>query len=939
MDTTGIPEDGAFQPDDGGAALPKRTGGRGPDHGGVQGWVSSGAPGDDVDYAAGYGYGPGYGNPGDSGYGEGYGAAAAPRDDRAVTPMPGGLAVSAPQPPVVGPTPALRGLPGGPGIRQEAEGSGAANPTEPRKPAGRSPWQRSQSAWSDSGIAWQRPVVNWEPAEAEWERIQAGRTPQGRLRDRVRGSRRDRVWGSRRDRVRDNRHGGTEGSRRDSGGSIKSSGQLERLGINGRLVAAGAALVTVVAVLAGVGFIVGRDEPAPEPSRPRSAYPAARLADADFATTPSLNARGVSQALDAVASYGSMVVAAGSKTSAGLRRTQFFVSADGGRTWQLAPVTAPDGGEQLTSQAPTAIAAGPAGWLALAPGMSWTSTTGRSWRVGPPPGLTPMRPGDRLLTLTATASGFLAAGSAARRGGGGPVIWVSPDGLKWRRTDASQLHLSAPGTVHGIIFAAAHGDNTVIAGQVSRTVVTGTGKRRRTHHITEVDLWPGFVLVRPAVGGKAGPGCVVYTSTTGRSWSYGGKITAGKQAHLRPLAVSGSDQGAVIAAVVAGGRLVAYQSASGRSWRRARVLGRAATASLSGLTVIVGGNVVAAGAAGGHGLLVVAGVGRVVVDLTKIRGASFPERAVNAIASTPGLNIAVGSANGNPAVWIAPRGHDWSRASGANPGVFSRAYVAGLSSVTYGRDGWLAVGGTLDGATAHPVVVFSRDGLTWHAADGGRPFASANGQGSDAGKGDLDGQDGPRSMSAVTAGPFGYVAVGQHAGGPAVWTSPDGRIWRLLDLPAVGGGARAGLEYVAASGSRVVALGDIRTAGRTAPLAALSADGGQTWREVGVSLPGGAGEITGLTTAGTGFVAVSTIGSPGRFDVAVLTSPDGTSWKPAVPSGTGLSGPGIQEITALTTDGGRLLGAGFNATGTTQDLTLWLAPPAPARTAAGAANR
>jgi len=782
-------------------------------------------------------------------------------------------------------------------------------------------------------------------------------------------------------------------------------------------VVASAAVVAAIGVLAGVGFVVGRDRPAGKPHRPRAAYPAARLADADFATTPALAARGVFQALDAVASYGATVVAAGSQTAAGLGRTQFFASADGGRTWQLAPVTASDGGEQVTSQAPTAIAAGPAGWLALGHGMSWTSATGRSWRVGQRPGLMPTRPGDRLVTLTATASGFLAAGSATQRGGSRAVIWVSFHGLSWRRVDAPQLHLAAPGPVRAIIFAAAHGDNTVIAGQVAKTVVTGTGSRRRTRHTTEVDLWrspdggqswarvlvpvtngaanavsglgpsgAGFVLVRPAVGGKAGRGGVVYISTTGKSWSYRGKITEGKRAYLRPVSVSGSDQGAVIAALVAGGRLVAYQSGSGRSWRRTAVLGRTATDSLSNLTVVAGGNVVAAGASDGRGLLVVAGAGRAVVagagravvDLTKIRGGSFAQRAVDAIASAPGMNVAVGSANGNPAVWVAPGGHHWSRAVGTSPGVFGRRRVGGLTSVTRGRDGWLAVGGTMAGGMSHPVVVFSHDGLTWSAADGGQPFASANAgaagaaygahgyvivgaretggrtaaaawwapaltqttagagqsgkrpplwrQGTDAGKGDLDGKDGPRSMSAVTSGPFGYVAVGQHAGRPAVWTSSDGRAWRLFDLPAAGGGATAGLRYVASSGSRVVALGDIRAVGRTVPLAAFSPDGGKTWREVAVSLPGGVGEVTGLTAVGTGFAAVSAIGPQGRSDVAVLTSADGTAWRPVAASGAGLSGPGAQEITALTTAGGELLGAGFTMTQTTQDATLWLAP-------------
>jgi hypothetical protein len=311
--------------------------------------------------------------------------------------------------------------------------------------------------------------------------------------------------------------------------------------------------------------------------------------------------------------------------------------------------------------------------------------------------------------------------------------------------------------------------------------------------------------------------------------------------------------------------------------------------------------------------------------------------------------------------------------------VFERQGQSSLTGVTYGPSGWLAVGGHSAGPS-HPLVLFSRDGKTWQAADGIPPFASAgvsaNGAAygsagyvivgqrraggrtiaaawharslvpaktgakknkkapqwapaGNAGKGDLDGKNGPRSMLAVTAGSFGYVAVGQHGGRPAVWTSPDGRRWRRHDLPAPGGGASSALRYVTSSGNRIVAMGTVEGVGRTAPLAAVSVDGGTSWQEPVVAFPGGAGAVTGLTAAGGGFAAVGTIGPPGDSDVVVVTSRDGARWKAVVPHGEGLSGPGVQEITALTTAQGRLLGAGFTATQTKEDATLWVAPPTP----------
>jgi len=882
--------------------------------------------------------------------------------------------VSTPQPPVVGPTPALRGRPGGPGIGP-ADGSGISGSN-----GGGSPWQQSQTVWSESGVAWQRPLADWEPAEAEWERIRAAWTMPRKRRGRS----------------------GMD----DRAGSGRAGGPLRRLGITARVIAASAAAVTAIAVVAGVAFVAfGGGEPTQKPTHPPPPYPPARLADADFATSSSAAARGIAQSLSAVASDGSTVVAAGSLTGASIGRTQFFVSADAGHTWQLAPVTAPDGREALTSQAPTAIAAGPAGWLAIGPGVSWTSTTGRSWLLSPAPGITPVRSGDRVLAVTATANGFLAAGSAVQHGHGSPVIWTSADGLRWRRYGATQLHLSASGTVGGIVLAAAHGESTVIAGQVGRRVVTGSGRKRRVRHVTRVAMWrstdgaiswthmavpvsngaansisglaptaAGFVVVRPAASGRAGLTGVIYTSTTGRTWAYAGRITARKRAHPRLVAVSGSDQGAVIA-TVAGGNLLAYKSASGHGWRPTAGLGSAAAESLAGLTVVAGGNVVAAGTARAQGFLAVAGAHRVMVDLAKIRGDSFPQRALNAMASGAGLAVAVGSANGYPAVWTALPGQPWSRAGTAN-NAFSRPGAAELVSVTRGPDGWLAVGATLGGQAAHPVVVFSPDGRTWHAADGEPPFAGVNASaagtaygvqgyvvvgsrqsgghtiaavwrassltrqpplwsaGADVGHGDLDGKDAPRSMSAVTAGPFGYVAVGQHGRHPAIWTSPDGHTWRLTDLPAASGEGSARLRFVAASGNRVVAVGTVRMGDRTAPLAALSTDGGKTWREVGMPVPGVFVDMTGLTSVGSGFAAVGTVGQPGRLDVVVSTSADGAAWTSVAAAGTGLSGPGVQEITALTAAGGRLLGAGFTATETTEDPTLWLAPPRPGATPA-----
>jgi hypothetical protein len=1015
VDTTGTPEDGTRQlyadvpgpaGEPGEERVPAPGGGDAYDAGWAAdrpfGALAGGDPADDD--MAGAGYASDAADAADAGQAGGFSAT-----------VPGSLR----WPSVVGPTPALRGFPGGPGIEQAAE-EPVGTPAAQRRGNGGSLWQQAQAVWRDSGVAWQHPAADPQAGPAEWERVETVWQPPVPAAHEPRGGART-VGG---------KPAGGKSADGKPASDVRPRGTGTRRRGVGRAALAAAAVVTAAAALAAVGFVIAGGtgsghKPAGGPG-PRSPYPAARIADADFTTSPSLAARGIFQSLTAVNSYGATVVAAGEETGTRIARTQFFVSADSGRTWRLAPVTGPPAGAPAAAAVPVTIAGGPAGWVALAPGMSWTSNTGRSWQQAPAGGvIAPPGSGDQVLTAAATGGGFFAAGGAVQGGNpatASPVTWTSPDGVHWQRTGSSQLGLSVPGgTVHQIVYAAAHDGDLVIAADVTKVVRTGKGRTRRTRRVSEVDLWhsidgghswapaqvpvsdgavnsvsglatsaAGFVAVRPGSDKTAGPDAVAYTSARGGTWSYAAKITAPGKGGLRPVAVGGSSQGAAMGAIAAGGRLTAYQSKDGRSWREAGIPGAAAAAlsgqSLAGLAVTPGGVVAAgttpaAGAAGGtgaqsdgeQGFLAVAGAGT-PVDLAAIPGDLFPQQAVNAVAAGQGLDVAVGSANGRPAVWVAAPGGAWSPAVGATAAVFGRQGLATLSGVTAGGDGWLAVGGPVAGAPPHPIVVSSADGRTWRTMDGAKAFAvpgattnaaASDGRGyvivgdrlshghpvaaawwspgpgnwnpaGDAHKGALEGSGAATSMLAVTAGPSGYVAVGADGASPAVWTSPDGRAWRLADLPVPPGAGSAVLRYVTVSGGRIVVAGTVAGTAGTAALFAVSADGGNTWAQTQVPLPGGNGAITGLTSTASGFVAAATAGAPGAFDVVVLRSADATAWQRITLAGTGLSGPGVQEITALTTSGGNLLGAGFTATQVAEHPTLWIAPPAPVATAAPA---
>jgi hypothetical protein len=365
--------------------------------------------------------------------------------------------------------------------------------------------------------------------------------------------------------------------------------------------------------------------------------------------------------------------------------------------------------------------------------------------------------------------------------------------------------------------------------------------------------------------------------------------------------------------------------------------------------------------------VVAAGAPAVQVDVPEIPGAFDPQLAVNDIAAANGTQIAVGSANGYPAAWTSTDGgSSWARAAGATPAVFTRAGTQQLLSVTHGTGGWLAVGGVTAGAPQHPVVLSSADGSTWQAADGEAEFAgsglvtvqAAAGAGGnvivgyqvtakgtiatawwstdaagpaswrDAGIGEVAGWTGSTRMQAVTASSGGFVAVGAAGNQASAWTSQNGRTWRQDSLPVPIGSARAMLEHVASTGRTVVAVGTaLTTAGQRLPFTASSSNGGATWTESILPAPSGQASVTALAAAGGSFTATGTFGSTAAHqDVVVWTSANGSAWHAVTPTGQGLTGPGIQAITALTSSGAAMLGVGFTASSAGEQPVLWQTP-------------
>jgi hypothetical protein len=357
---------------------------------------------------------------------------------------------------------------------------------------------------------------------------------------------------------------------------------------------------------------------------------------------------------------------------------------------------------------------------------------------------------------------------------------------------------------------------------------------------------------------------------------------------------------------------------------------------------------------------------------------------VAAIAAAGATEVAVGSVSRGCALWVTvDGGSSWRRA--ALPPPAGQASTGQLGAVAHGPSGWLAVGGVSAAAAGPaaalgPAVIGSPDGLTWTVTGAGATFdgpgrvvtagvsASSGGyvivgtestgprtvaaawyapgltgwrRAADAQPGALDGP-GSRAMNAVSATARGFVAVGAAGGRPAAWLSATGRTWALVTLPLPAGAASAALDYVAANGAVVAAVGtEVTAAGQRRPFAAVSTDGGAQWSPAQLPLPAGGGSAaataaTALTAAGGGFTATGTYGPPGQTDVVVWTlaagSAAGTAWTEVAPPGTGLAGPGVQAITALTATGATLTGVGFTATSgpmsasMVTEPTIWQSP-------------
>jgi hypothetical protein len=671
-------------------------------------------------------------------------------------------------------------------------------------------------------------------------------------------------------------------------------------------------------------------------------FPPANVATADFATTAGQAGRGLSQELVATAASQGDVVAVGDETGSLVEHTEFFLSQNAGKTWQAATIS----GDPPSGHTPTKIAGGPNGWVAVGPNSVWTSQNGATWTLALATGL-PTQAGDTVNTVTRTANGFLAAGG----NGNTPVVWTSANGSTWQRT--------TPNLANGepIEEAAATGNGIVIASKTAAwrsttgttwtpVTIPTTGAQNTLTGIAP--LGNGFVAIRP---GTTDSQAIAYTSANGQTWTTSATIQTGNGAALTVHELTGSSTGAAITGS-ADGQLFAFITANGTTWTGTNTIATTGQESFTGAAITTGNVVVTTGTgpvANARRAPVLALIGA-QGDATHVNltGVVAHQLAVNALAANGSTQVAVGSADGFPAVWSsADGGTSWQRATGA---AFNRAGVQNLTGVAHGNSGWVAVGSVVTGTTAHPVVVTSPNGTNWTTADNELAFDGAGLSatavtGGTAGYVIVGEQNGialswfskgltgwqlepiPDSagatISAVVASGGTFVAVGTSGNRPVAWIRQNDGAWRATTIALPAGASSGELKFAAVNGTRLVAAGSTVTGGVSKPFAVVSNNGGDSWVDSEIVVQGKETTITALTAAGSGFTA---LGTKAGQDVVIWTLDTGTAWTTATPTGRGLSGAGSQELTAITAAGNELTATGFEATAATEEPTIWQSP-------------
>ncbi|TDB80108.1 hypothetical protein E1264_34570 [Actinomadura sp. KC216] len=486
--------------------------------------------------------------------------------------------------------------------------------------------------------------------------------------------------------------------------------------------------------------------------------------------------------LDRVAARGNVLVVhgtyvkkitarkAGKKVTRKVRADGLWRSADGGRTWTVAPVPQAQG-----SYGPTkGLAAGP-GWFATVRegrqavgkkkrrriqrfGVMFTSVDGLKWQAA-------SRFGGYGIERFAGNGGNGGLAVLVQGAKGARTVLRSDDGRTWRPggtvpapVQSSALAVAGP----GLVVSGRQGNDAYLSGADLRRV-PGAVHPERT--IRALAAGPG----RSVAAGSSNGGAAIWSAPDGRAWTRarfpgtGGwvsDVVHGGKGWLAVGRTSGARPGPL-----------ALTSQDGLAWQK---------------SPFPGGPPPVAVTSGPAGYVAVgAGAAWRSSDLRGWRRTALTGSAADVIA-TAGAYVAVGGRDRAPAVWTSPDGLRWTAAklpSGLATGPLTEVAAKGRTLVAIG-------------AGAAPLV----------SVDGGTTWAQR-----------VLGTD--VTATAVTATPNGFVvAASTSKGDGAVLTSADGVSWSRLQVPGLSGPGDQRLTALAAMGPAVLGAGTTSGALAESPL-------------------------------------------------------------------------------------------------------------------------
>ncbi|MDF5755480.1 exo-alpha-sialidase [Spongiactinospora sp. TRM90649] len=714
-------------------------------------------------------------------------------------------------------------------------------------------------------------------------------------------------------------------------------------------------LIVVIAAAIGAGVVVWQWVGSPVSTGLRLADGDGGSGDSVF-TVPAGGA-GSSQVLNAVASVGDTIVAAGSDTTSPVPRPLFLMSRDGGKSWQLGSVSG-QGGYEAGPSTVGSVAGGDGRWLAVGDASQgypvagqdagtsgrgmWTSTDGFGWSAVEPAGLTAFRGGDRIADIARTKAGFVAVGATVLDDGtAGPIVWLSPDGRTWDRVPGADVGSSQE--VRGIKAVVAKGDDVVALADapsggatsvVLRSADGGRTWKRAEAALSGVTPRPGALAVAP--GGfvvvptrqRTDAGDVrVHCSSDGAKWDACGSIKGLPRDSTGVTGIASSAAGVAAVARVGWERYAVYNSKDGKSWAKGTDLGevpgtlRALSVSESG-TLVVGGDKRAAADVDNQLVLMTAAKGSaaVPVALGDIEGLTRVARATNGLGAANGTFVTVGAAAGDAAIWTSRDGQTWS---GAGPvEILGGAHRQSLGDVAYGRKGWIAVGDTMrDASSTEPLVVTSGEGTSWRRVPVNGPLALADGHYYLA----------PHAVAAskVESGKgAGYVLVGEDRGPggvtPVMWFTSDLRRYaRSAKLPAGGAGVR--IHDVTATSEGFVAVGGAGAARHESGVVWVSEDGLNWTARKRVTPPDSSSAgLRHVVAVGDRIVAVGDARTDGgRRAFAAVSTDNGGSWEYGwLPADQAAA---VQDLAASPEDddGGGIVAVGWHGASAESDSAAW----------------